>query len=145
MKAKLFQGKSAPHAKLAHTAEQIELVVGIIILFICIVAAIGLVCTTDFRLLFQTTSYLQQLLSHACVIIIGIELIIMITSYTIDSVVDVLLLAVARQSIVEHMNPLENLLTVLAVGILFLIRKYLYISKIDSTKDGKQPDMAKKS
>lgn len=61
----------------------------------------------------------------------------MITSYSIDSVVDVLLLAVARQSIVEHMIPIENLLTVLAVGVLFVIRKYLYISKVDSNRDAK--------
>ena len=73
-------------------------------------------------------------MSDACLIIIGIELIKMITSYTIDSVVDVMLLAVARQMVVEHTSPLENMLTVLAVGALFMIRKYLYISHLDSPK-----------
>lgn len=137
MKAKLFQGKSTPHGKLARAAEWIELSVGIIILITCIVAAVGMVFSTDFSLLFHEANYLQQQLSHACLIIIGVELIVMITSYSIDSVVDVLLLAVARQSIVEHMIPVENLLTVLAVGVLFVIRKYLYISKVDSNRDAK--------
>lgn len=136
MKAKLFQGKTTFHGKLAHAAEWVELSVGVIILVTCIVAAVGIVFTTDFVQLFVEAKYLQQQLSHACLIIIGVELIIMITNYSIDSVVDVLLLAVARQSIVEHMPPLENLLTVMAVGILFVIRKYLYISKIDSAQPG---------
>ncbi len=98
MKAKLFQGKSTPHGKLAHAAEWIELSVGIIILLTCIVAGLGMVLSTN---------------------------------------LDLLLLAVARQSIVEHMIPVENLLTVLAVGVLFVIRKYLYISKVDSSRAAK--------
>ena len=70
-----------------------------------------------------------------CLIIIGIELIKMITSYTIDSVVDVMLLAIARQMIVEHTSPQENLLAVLSVGVLFVIRKFLYISRLDKRRE----------
>lgn len=140
MKAKLFQGKTTSHGKLARAAEWIELAVGVIILLLCIVAAIGMVCTTDFRLLFHESDYLQKQISHACTIIIGIELITMITSYSIDAVVDVLLLAVVRQSIVEHMIPIENLLTVLAVGALFVIRKYLYISRTGGDIKLPKPD-----
>ena len=82
--------------------------------------------------------YFQGRLSDACLIIIGIELIKMITSYTIDSVVDVMLLAIARQMVVEHTTPLENLLAVLSVGVLFVIRKYLYISHLDRRKRSKK-------
>ena len=130
MKAKLFQGKTTSHGKLARAAEWIELAVGVIILLLCIVAAIGMVCTTDFRLLFHESDYLQKQISHACTI----------TSYSIDAVVDVLLLAVVRQSIVEHMIPIENLLTVLAVGALFVIRKYLYISRTGGDIKLPKPD-----
>ena len=57
------------------------------------------------------------------------------------AVVDVMLLAVSRQMIVEHTAPLENLLTVISVGLLFLIRKYLYISKIDKrAQSGKESE-----
>ena len=59
----------------------------------------------------------------------------MITSYTIDSVVDVMLLAIARQMIVEHTSPQENLLAVLSVGVLFVIRKFLYISRLDKRRE----------
>ena len=87
--------------------------------------------------LFVSPDYLQARLSDACLIIIGIELIKMINSYTIDSVIDVMLLAIARQMVVEHTAPIENLVTVIAVGILFVIRKYLYISHLDRRKKKK--------
>ena len=117
--------------KLARAAELIELLLGVIILLHCIVSTAGMVFSVNVIKLFYNTAYLQYQLSSACLIIIGVELIMMITSYSLDSVVDVMLLAVSRQMIVEHTAPLENLLTVISVGLLFLIRKYLYISKID--------------
>ena len=79
--------------------------------------------------------YLQKRMSDACLILIGAEMLKMITSYTIDSVVDVMLLAIARQMIVEHTSPQENLLAVLSVGVLFVIRKFLYISRLDKRRE----------
>lgn len=117
--------------KLSSAATAIEITLGLIILIACVVSSLGLVFMTDVGLLFSVPNYLQSRMSDACLIIIGVELIKMITSYTIDSVVDVMLLAVARQMIVEHTSPSENMLAVLAVGLLFVIRKYLYISHLD--------------
>ena len=117
--------------KLSAAATAIEITLGLIILVACVVSSLGLVFMTDVSLLFSVPNYLQSRMSDACLIIIGVELIKMITSYTIDSVVDVMLLAVARQMIVEHTSPAENMLAVLAVGLLFVIRKYLYISHLD--------------
>ena len=118
--------------KISGAATVIELTLGVIILIACVVASLGIVFMTDVQQLFVSPDYLQARLSDACLIIIGIELIKMINSYTIDSVIDVMLLAIARQMVVEHTAPIENLITVIAVGILFVIRKYLYISHLDS-------------
>ena len=120
--------------KISGAATVIELTLGVIILIACVVASLGIVFMTDVQQLFVSPDYLQARLSDACLIIIGIELIKMINSYTIDSVIDVILLAIARQMVVEHTAPIENLITVIAVGILFVIRKYLYISHLDSRK-----------
>lgn len=120
--------------KISGAATVIELTLGVIILIACVVASLGIVFMTDVQQLFVSPDYLQARLSDACLIIIGIELIKMINSYTIDSVIDVMLLAIARQMVVEHTAPIENLITVIAVGILFVIRKYLYISHLDSRK-----------
>lgn len=120
--------------KISSAATAVEIALSVIILLACIIAGGGMLFTTNFSALFADPDYLQTRLSDACFILIGIELIKMIASYTIDSVVDVMLLAVARQMIVEHTAPLENMLAVLAVGTLFVIRKYLYVSQIDKRK-----------
>ena len=112
--------------KLSNAATVVEITpVGMVILIACIVSGIGMVAMTDMNKLFGDPAYLQARMSSACLIIIGIELIKMITSHTIDSVVDVMLLAIARQMIVEHTSPIENLIAVLSIGILFVIRKCL--------------------
>ena len=124
--------------KLSSAATAIEITLGLIILIACVVSSLGLVFMTDVGLLFSVPNYLQSRMSDACLIIIGVELIKMITSYTIDSVVDVMLLAIARQMIVEHTSPIENLIAVLSIGILFVIRKYLYISRLDRRRSKKE-------
>ena len=124
--------------KISTAATAVEIVLGLIILLACIIGSVGLVCTTEMDQMLHVPEYFQERLSDACLIIIGIELIKMITSYTIDSVVDVMLLAIARQMVVEHTTPLENLLAVLSVGVLFVIRKYLYISHLDRRKRSKK-------
>ena len=113
----------------------IEMVVGGLILIGCIISGIGLIGTTSIAELLGDAHYLQDRMSDACLILIGAEMLKMITSYTIDSVVDVMLLAIARQMIVEHTSPQENLLAVLSVGVLFVIRKFLYISRLDKRRE----------
>ncbi len=118
--------------KLSHAASAVEVALGILILAACVVCSLGLVFTTDLSQLLIDPAYLRERLSDVCLIIIGVELIEMIASHSIGAVVDVLLLAVARQMIVEHTAPMENMFTILSVGLLFVIRKYLYVSALDS-------------
>ena len=121
--------------RLSFCATMIEMVVGGLILIGCIISGIGLIGTTSIAELLGDAHYLQDRMSDACLILIGAEMLKMITSYTIDSVVDVMLLAIARQMIVEHTSPQENLLAVLSVGVLFVIRKFLYISRLDKRRE----------
>lgn len=113
---------------LTAVATVLELMLGAMVLIACICSGIGLLCTTDTVSLFGDPSYLQNRISDACFIIIGVEFIKMITSHTVDAVVDLILLAIARQLIVEHTAPLENLFAVLAIGLLFLIRRFVHSS-----------------
>lgn len=64
-------------------------------------------------------------------LVIGVELLKMFCRHDIDSVVEVLLFAVARQIIIEHMPILETLIGVLAIAVLFAIRRYLFVSALD--------------
>ena len=58
-------------------------------------------------------------------LVIGVELLKMFCRHDLDSVVEVLLFAVARQVIIEHTSMVDNLLCMLSVAILFCIRKFL--------------------
>ena len=128
--------------KLSNAATAVEITLGMVILIACIVSGIGMVAMTDMNKLFGDPAYLQARMSSACLIIIGIELIKMITSYTIDSVVDVMLLAIARQMIVEHTSPIENLIAVLSIGILFVIQRFSAWKTVTSRKSRNRPRLA---
>ncbi|MGE4548985.1 MAG: phosphate-starvation-inducible PsiE family protein [Intestinibacillus sp.] len=136
--------KFALRNKLCRAASILEAVVGSCVLVACVVCGVGILVSTDLRALFDSTTYFQALLNDACYIIIGIEFIKMLANHTLDSVIDVMLLAVARQMIVEHTTPLENLITVAAVAVLFVVRKYLYISQIDKCGRDNAPSVFSK-
>lgn len=75
-------------------------------------------------------------------IIIGIELLKMFCRHDLDSVVEVLLFAVARSIIIEHMTSIETLLGILAIAILFVVRKFLFVSALDKPEEEKQKEEA---
>ena len=71
-------------------------------------------------------------------IIIAVELIRVLCHQTLDTIVEILLIAITRELIIEHLSTWELLVGVLAVGVLFLIRKYLFVSQLDKQS---RPDM----
>ncbi|MBQ4087744.1 MAG: hypothetical protein IJC78_05810 [Clostridia bacterium] len=68
---------------------------------------------------------LVQLLDKAITLAIGAELIKMLCKHTPETIIEVLAFALARQLIVGHAAPWENLVTVFAIAILFAIRRFL--------------------
>lgn len=78
----------------------------------------------------------QDFLSIAFNIIIGIEFLKMLFKYNVNTVIEVLLFAIARQLIVEHTTVYENFAGVASIAVLFVVRKYLFIPELD--KDNKK-------
>lgn len=76
-------------------------------------------------------SGLHNFLSAAFNMVIGIEFLKMLSRHNMSSAVEVLLFAIARQMVIEHTTPVENLIMVAAIALLFLIRKYLFIPGLD--------------
>lgn len=74
-------------------------------------------------------------LANAFNLVIGIEFIKMLCKHTPQTVIEVLLFAIARQLIVEHTSTLENLIGIISIGILFATRKYLFYNfdEVDKT------------
>ena len=61
----------------------------------------------------------------AIILAIGAELIKMLCKHTPETVIEVLAFALARQLIVGHAAPLQNLITVVAIAALFATRRFL--------------------
>ncbi len=79
----------------------------------------------------------NQFIARAIHLVIGIEFAKMLYLRTPASVIDMLMLATARQAILDQTQLLENLLATIAIGILFVLRKYVVSEKIEIKKPAK--------
>lgn len=68
----------------------------------------------------------QSFLGRAMSLAVGVELIKMFSKPSPNTVIEVLLFALARQLVVKHASILDFLLGIIAVAILFAVRKYLF-------------------
>ncbi|MBQ4145408.1 MAG: hypothetical protein IJD36_02155 [Clostridia bacterium] len=68
---------------------------------------------------------LVAVLDKAITLAIGAELIKMLCKHTPETIIEVLAFALARQLIVGHAEPWQNLITVVAIAILFAVRRFL--------------------
>ena len=73
----------------------------------------------------EGVSALVKILDDAIVLAIAAELIKMLCKHTPETVIEVLAFALARQLIVGHASAWENLVTVIAIAILFAVRRFL--------------------
>lgn len=67
-------------------------------------------------------------------LIIGVELIRMVYMHQPGTVFEVLLFAIARQLIIDHSSPLNSLIGVCAIAVLFATRKFLFCEFDESEK-----------
>lgn len=81
----------------------------------------------------DTARFLQDFLSRAMTLAVGVEFIKMLCKQSPGTVIEVLLFAIARQLVVEHGSSLDFLIGVAAVGGLFAVRKYLFTQFDDSS------------
>ena len=68
---------------------------------------------------------LEVVFDKAITLAIGAELIKMLCKHTPETVIEVLAFALARQLIVGHSSPVDNLITVVAIAVLFAVRRFL--------------------
>ena len=103
-----------------------ELLISVIVGAAILVFAVKMVIETFTVSIFSNDmSALVKILDGAITLAIGAELIKMLCKHTPETVIEVLAFALARQLIVGHAAPWENLITVSAIAILFAIRKFL--------------------
>ena len=100
----------------------ISLLVGVAVLVLSVKTVVDM-CQMSF--LEQGVDSLVVVLDKAITLAIGAELIKMLCKHTPETIIEVLAFALARQLIVGHAAPWENLITVGAIAILFVIRRFL--------------------
>ncbi len=100
----------------------ISVVVGIAVL---ILSVRMIVETLNISVYLGGATSLVKILDDAITLAIGAELIKMLCKHTPETVIEVIAFALARQLIVGHAAPWENLITVLAIAVLFAIRRFL--------------------
>lgn len=117
--------------KLFNFSIVMEIIIAIIILIAIAISSIHFLF--DLQTVFNKDSaFFMDFLNLACNVIIGIEFVKMLCRHNVDSVVEVLVFAIARQMIVEHLGTMDLLIGVFAISILFIVRKFLFISTLDS-------------
>jgi len=102
-------------------------------LFISVIVGIA-VAMLSVRMIidiFDTAIYIEganalvRILDDAIILAIGAELIKMLCKHTPETIIEVLAFALARQLIVGHASPTQNLITVVAIAALFAVRRFL--------------------
>lgn len=104
----------------------LELLMALVVLAAIIVAGfcLGDTFITFWNTRFETGAFLT-FVGSVFNILIGIEFLKMLCQPSEDTVLEVLMFLVARHMIIEHTTVYENLVTIISIGILFAIKKYL--------------------
>ena len=103
-----------------------ELLISVIVgVAIVILAAHLVINTLNVSFYLKNANSLVTILDDAITLAIGAELIKMLCKHTPETIIEVLAFALARQLIVDHAAPWENLITVTAIAVLFAIRRFL--------------------
>ncbi len=111
------------------------------IAFLTLAVLMGMLAVELYKLvldvdkMFTTEAYfisLDTYLHSILTIVVGLEFVRMLIDMTPANTIEVLIVAIARQVILNHDNPLSNLACVVCIAGLFATRRYL-ISKKEMT------------
>jgi len=111
-------------------ARYTEVLLSIVILIVIALSSIALAYElTHVSVLDMDMDFFTDFLARALSLVVGVEFVKMLCKHTAETVVEVLLFATARQMVVEHMPTKETLIGVIAIAILFAVRKYLLFNE----------------
>lgn len=115
-------------------ASILELLIGMCVLILCLVCGLGMILPVEPLHSFGNAATIRTGLGNASYVIIGVEFIKMIATHKIEAVLDIIAFALSREMIIHETTPLENLLTVSGVVLLFFIRRFLNAVPQESPK-----------
>ena len=111
-----------------------EIVLSIILLIVIILLIFPVLYNfIKIPILEITLNQFNDFLGNALSLLIGVEFVKMLARHTAENLLEVLMFAIARQMVVEHLKMFETLIGVIALGTIFAIRKYLLMKTADSS------------
>ena len=125
--------------QVAEFASLLEVIISVLVLTGLVISSVPV--AREMLSLWQSgsTDAFQTFLGHAFNLVIGIEFIKMLAKHSPGSALEVLLYAIARNMILGHGTAAENLLGVVAIGLIFVIRKFLFVPSFGATLPGGEP------
>lgn len=112
--------------KMFEVSYMFELLISVIVSIAILILAVRLIIdTVSISTFKEGADALVKILDEAIILAIGAELIKMLCKHTPETVIEVLAFALARQLIVGHAASWENLITVVAIAVLFAVRRFL--------------------
>ena len=73
-----------------------------------------------------SSALFHEFLGSVLNLVIGVEFIEMLTKHSPGSALEVLLFAIVRHMLIGHGEALDNLLSVMAIALIFVIRKFAF-------------------
>lgn len=110
--------------------DALEMVMALIVLCGIVVSILSLISDFEiFHSMLGDTAKFRAFLEDVFVIVIGIEFLQMLCKPNSDNVMEVLIFLVARHMIVGETTPFEDFISVISVGLLCVVRRYLHVTK----------------
>ena len=132
--------------QIAEAAGILEVVLSAIVLIALLMSVIPLLKLMPGLLTDADSMEVHTFLERALDIVIGIEFIKMLAKHSPGSVLEVLLYAIARHMIVGHEDAVQNLVSVGAIALIFIIRKFFFVPSFGHKMPGGDlaPDIKEK-
>ena len=103
----------------------VELVLSVFLLLVVVALSARLI-TQSVPQLWSQQMEVMYYVESAMTLAIGIEFVKMLYTLTPETIIEILLFAISRQMIVEHLSATETILGVGAIAGLFAVRKCLF-------------------
>lgn len=124
--------------------EALEMAVAVIVLVGILMTIFSLLSDFEiFRSMLDGTAEFKPFLESIFVIVIGIEFLQMLCRPNSDNVMEVLIFLVARHMIIGDTTAMEDFISVISVGLLCVLRRYLHVTKEKEKERERQRELDK--
>lgn len=123
--------------QIAEAAGIVEVLVSLVVLVGLVIATIPLLGWLPGLIVDGNGFDVEEFLSRALAIVIGVEFIKMLAKHSPGSSLEVLLYAIARHMVVGHNSAAENLISMAAIALIFIIRKFWFVPSFGTSAEKK--------